>query len=77
MVSQSLLTTNQLNKEVTMPELTEIQGKLNIDGLICSLALEQAIQEIEKYEEEGDEVALAVLQNMFFALVDALEPIEE
>jgi uncharacterized protein Yka (UPF0111/DUF47 family) len=60
-----------------MPELSEIQGKLNIDGLICSLALEQAIQEIEKYEEEGDEVALAVLQNMFFALVDALEPIEE
>jgi uncharacterized protein Yka (UPF0111/DUF47 family) len=60
-----------------MPELSEIQGKLNIDGLICSLALEQAIREIEKYEEEGDEVALAVLQNMFFALVDALEPIEE
>ena len=60
-----------------MPELSEIQGKLNVDGLICSLALEQAIQEIEKYEEEGDEVALAVLQNMFFALVDALEPIEE
>ena len=60
-----------------MPELSEIQGKLDVDGLICSLALEQAIQEIEKYEEEGDEVALAVLQNMFFALVDALEPIEE
>ena len=60
-----------------MPELSEIQGKLNIDGLICSLALEQAIQDIEKYEEEGDEVALAVLQNMFFAHVDALEPIEE
>ena len=60
-----------------MPTLDKIQGKLDVDGLICSLALEQAIQEIEKYEEEGDEVALAVLQNMFFALVDALEPIEE
>ena len=60
-----------------MPQLSEIQGKLNVDGLICSLALEQAIQEIEKYQEEGDEVALAVLENMFFALVDALEPIEE
>tara|TARA_B100000212_G_scaffold302123_1_gene248223 strand:- start:778 stop:960 length:183 start_codon:yes stop_codon:yes gene_type:complete len=60
-----------------MPELSEIQGKLNVDGLICSLALEQAIQEIEKYEEEGDEIALAVLHNMFFALVEALEPIEE
>ena len=60
-----------------MPQLSEIQGKLDVDGLICSLALEQAIQEIEKYQEEGDEVALAVLENMFFALVDALEPIEE
>ena len=60
-----------------MPQLSEIQGKLDVDGLICSLALEQAIQEIEKYQEEGDEVAVAVLENMFFALVDALEPIEE
>ena len=60
-----------------MPQLSEIQGKLDVDGLICSLALEQAIQEIEKYQEEGDEVAIAVLENMFFALVDALEPIEE
>ena len=60
-----------------MPTLDKIQGKLDVDGLICSLALEQAIQEIEKYQEEGDEVAVAVLENMFFALVDALEPIEE
>ena len=60
-----------------MPTLDKIQGKLDVDGLICSLALEQAIQEIEKYQEEGDEGAVAVLENMFFALVDALEPIEE
>ena len=60
-----------------MPQLSEIQGKLDVDGLICSLALNQAIEEIEKYQQEGDEVALAVLENMFFALVDALEPIEE
>ena len=60
-----------------MPTLDKIQGKLDVDGLICSLALEQAIQEIKQYQEEGDEVAVAVLENMFFALVDALEPIEE
>ena len=60
-----------------MPQLSEIKGKLDVDGLICSLALNQAIEEIEKYQQEGDEVALAVLENMFFALVDALEPIEE
>lgn len=60
-----------------MPELTEIQGKLDIDGLICSLALNQAIEEIEMFKKQGDEVAVAVLENMFYALVDALEPIEE
>ena len=60
-----------------MPQLSEIQGILDVDGLICSLALNQAIQEIEKYKEDGDEVAVAVLENMFYALVDALEPIEE
>ena len=60
-----------------MPTLDKIQGKLDVDGLIWSLALEQSIQEIELYQEKGDEVAVAVLENMFFALVDALEPIEE
>ena len=60
-----------------MPQLSEIQGILDVDGLICSLALNQAIQEIEKYKEDGDEVAVAVLENMSYALVDALEPIEE
>ena len=60
-----------------MTQLSEMQGKLDIDGLICSLALNQAIEEIEKYKEDGDEVAVAVLENMLYALVDALEPIEE
>ena len=63
-----------------MPELTEIQGKLDVDGFICSLAINQAIQEIQQYQEQDDvegELAIAVLENMLFALVDALEPIEE
>ena len=63
-----------------MPELSEIQGKLNVDGLICSLAINQAIEEIKTYKEQDDvesELAVAVLENMLFALVDALEPIEE
>jgi len=63
-----------------MPQLTEIQGKLDVEGLICSLALNQAIQEIEQYREQDDtegKLAIAVLENMLFALVDALEPIEE
>ena len=63
-----------------MPQLSEIQGKLNVDGLICSLAINQAIQEIQEFQKQGHEegeLAIAVLENMLFALVDALEPIEE
>ena len=60
-----------------MPELTEIKGKLDIDGLVCSLALNQALAEIAQYEEEGDELAIAVLQSMVDALISSLEPIEE
>ena len=63
-----------------MPQLSEIQGKLNVDGLICSLTINQAIEEIQQYREQDDvegELAIAVLENMLFALVDALEPIEE
>ena len=60
-----------------MPQLSEIQGKLNVDGLLCSLAINQAIEEIKKYEEDGDEIGLALIQNVLYALIDALEPIEE
>ena len=60
-----------------MTQLSEMQGKLDIDGLVCSLALNQALTEIAQYEEEGDELAIAVLQNMVDALISSLEPIEE
>ena len=60
-----------------MPTLDKIQGIIDVDGLICSLAVSQALDEIEQYKQEGDDVAVSVLKNMLFALVDALEPIEE
>ena len=60
-----------------MPTLDKIQGIIDVDGLICSLAVSQALHEIEQYKQEGDDVAVSVLKNMLFALVDALEPIEE
>jgi len=60
-----------------MPELTEIKGKLDIDGLVCSFTLNQALKEIEQYQADGDETGVAVLTAMVDALIDALEPIEE
>ena len=80
MASPSSLTTNQPNKEVTMPELSEIKGKLNVDGLVCSLAINQAIEELKNQRECDDEeskMAIAVLENLLFSIIESIEPIEE
>jgi len=63
-----------------MPQLSEIKGKLNIEGLICSLAINQAIEEIQRYEDLDDELSIAFMEgfeNMLLDLVDQFEPIEE
>tara|TARA_R100000152_G_C6733791_1_gene158174 strand:+ start:840 stop:1022 length:183 start_codon:yes stop_codon:yes gene_type:complete len=60
-----------------MPELKEIKGKLDINGLVCCLTIDKALREIEEFRELGDETSVAILQTMVDALIDALEPIEE
>lgn len=63
-----------------MPELSEITGKLNIEGLICSLAINHAIEEIQKYEDCDDELSTAFMEGfekLLLDLVDQIEPIEE
>jgi len=60
-----------------MPELTEIKGKIDIDGLICSFTLNQALKELERYREEGDDVSAGIMLGMIDGLIGALEPIEE
>ena len=60
-----------------MPILDKIQGIIDVDGLICSFAVGQALAEIDQYKQEGDDVAVSVLENMLFALIDAFDPIEE
>ena len=47
-----------------MPELEEIKGKLDVDGLVCCLTLNKALEELEQYRAEGDEVGATVLQAM-------------
>ena len=63
-----------------MPELSEIKGRLNIEGLICSLAINQAIEEIQKYKDRDDElssVSIEGFEKLLLDLVDQIEPIEE
>ena len=60
-----------------MTTLHDIQGVINVDGLICSFAVGQALDEIDQYKQEGDDVAVSVLENMLFALIESFDPIEE
>lgn len=60
-----------------MTTLHDTQGAIDVDGLICSFAVGQALDEIDQYKQEGDDVAVSVLENMLFALIDAFDPIEE
>lgn len=63
-----------------MPELSEIKGRLNIEGLICSLAINQAIEEIQKYKDRDDELSSVFIEGfekLLLDLVDQIEPIEE
>ena len=63
-----------------MPELSEIKGRLNIEGLICSLAINQAIEEIKKYKDRDDELSSVFIEGfekLLLDLVDQIEPIEE
>ena len=63
-----------------MPQLSEIKGKLDIQGLICSLAINQAIEEIQKYEDSNDEfstVFIEGIENLLLDIIDQFEPIEE
>jgi len=63
-----------------MPELSEIKGRLNIEGLICSLAINQAIEEIQKYKDRDDELSSVFIEGfeqLLLDLVNQVEPIEE
>lgn len=63
-----------------MPELSEIKGKLDIEGLICSLAIGHAIEEIQKYKDRDDELSTVFIdgfEKLLLDIIDQVEPIEE
>ena len=56
-----------------MPELSEIKGRLNIEGLICSLAINQAIEEIQKYKDRDDELSSVFIEGFEKLLLDLVD----
>ena len=60
-----------------MTTLHDIQTICNKEGMILSLALAQAMEELEKARENGDEVGVQMMNIAINMILEQVEPIEE
>ena len=60
-----------------MTTLHDIQTICNKEGMILSLALAQAMEELEKAREDGDEVGVQMMNIAIQMILEQVKPIEE
>jgi hypothetical protein len=60
-----------------MTTLHDIQTICNKEGMMLSLVLAQAMEELEKAREEGDETGVAMMNVAITMLLEQIVPIEE
>ena len=60
-----------------MTTLHDIQTICNKEGMMLSLALAQAMEELEKARENGDEIGVQMMNIAINMLLEQVEPIEE
>jgi|TARA_A200000159_G_C7028869_1_gene217113 hypothetical protein len=60
-----------------MTTLHDIQTICNKEGMMLSLVLAQAMEELEKAREEGDETGVAMMNVAITMILEQIEPIEE
>ncbi len=60
-----------------MATLHDIQTICNKEGMLLSLALAQAMEELEKAREEGDEVGVQMMNIAIQMILEQIKPIEE
>ena len=60
-----------------MTTLHDIQTICNKDQMALSLTLAQAMEELEKAREEGDELSTSILQGLVDTIIAEITPIEE
>ena len=60
-----------------MTSLHDIQTISNKEGMLLSLALAQAMEELENAQEEGDEVGVQMMNIAIQMILEQVEPIEE
>ena len=60
-----------------MTTLHDIQTICNKEGMMLSLVLAQALEELEKAREEGDETGVTMMNIAISMILEQIEPIEE
>ena len=60
-----------------MTTLHDIQTICNKEGMLLSLALAQAKEELEKARENGDEIGVQMMNIAINMLLEQVKPIEE
>ena len=60
-----------------MTTLHNIQTICNKEGMMLSLVLAQAMEELEKAREDGDETGVAMMNVAITMILEQIEPIEE
>ncbi len=60
-----------------MTTLHDIQTICNKEGMMLSLVLAQALEELEKAREDGDETGVAMMNVAISMILEQIEPLEE
>ena len=60
-----------------MTTLYDMQTICNKEGMMLSLVLAQALEELEKARENGDETGVAMMNVAITLILEQIEPIEE
>ena len=60
-----------------MTTLYDMQTICNKEGMMLSLVLAQAMEELEKAREEGDETGVAMMNVAITMILEQIDPIEE
>ena len=60
-----------------MTTLHDIQTICNKEGMMLSLVLAQAMEELEKAREQGDETGVAMMNVAITMILEQIDPIEE
>jgi len=60
-----------------MTTLYDIQTICNKEGMMFSLVLAQALEELEKAREDGDETGVAMMNVAITMILEQIDPIEE